>query len=912
MKKPDYVAIAKEYMSGVLDGSVPACPFVKQAVQRQLNDLRRWGPEGGDYYFDEKEASRPCWFIENLTHTKGELAGRPIHLEPWQVFLLTTLFGWKSKAGNRRFRSAYVEVPRGNGKALALDTEIPTPDGFKLMRDLKVGDLVYGTDGKACHVIAATDVMRGRPCYEVEFSTGEVIVADAKHEWVTDSRYDRDRLKGQNNKHIGPKPCVKTTEEIAASVFCRGEHNHRIEVAAPVDGVCHELPIPPYLLGLWLGDGATNSSRFTCSDKDVEIIERIKALGYPVHKVKGSCAWSISTGLKDRDSKTNSFQVQLRRLGVLGNKHIPNAYMNAPFSDRLELLQGLMDTDGFISKGQGQCEFVQKKREIALGVYTLAASLGMRPTIHAKRAFCNGKDCGIVYRVMFHAYREIPVFKLKRKLERLRERPVKRGLQDYRQIVRCDPVQSVPVRCIEVDSPDHCYLVTRGFIRTHNSTLLSGIGLFCLCADHEPGAEVYSFATTREQAKIVFGDAQTMARGNRALQEAYGLEVTAHALYVPATNSTFQAKSAEGSTLDGLNTHLAIIDELHAHKKRDVFDVVETSLGKRRNSLMVSITTAGVDRTGICYEQRTLVTKILSGSLQDESYFGIIYTLDPDDDWKSDEALAKANPNWGVSVRPEVIRALQAKAIATPSAENNFKTKHLDVWCNADVGWMDMKAWDACADESLDESDFDGEPCWLGLDLASTSDMTAKVKIFQRKIDGASHYYLFGDYWLPRTAIERGVNSQYQGWEYLGYLHVCEGPVTDFAEIRDSILEDCGRYSVQSVAYDPFQAVQLSKELSDDGVPMVLCKQTVANLSDPMKQFQALVLDHRLHFNGDPVLTWMVSNVVCHVDVKENIYPRKDAPENKIDGVVAGIMALSRALLNDEHRAMDLNEFLKL
>ena len=560
MKKPDYVVIAKEYMRGVLDGSVPACSFVKQAVQRQLNDLRRWGPEGGDYYFDEKEASRPCWFIENLTHTKGELAGRAIHLEPWQCFLLTTLFGWKAKAGNRRFRSAYVEVGRGNGK----------------------------------------------------------------------------------------------------------------------------------------------------------------------------------------------------------------------------------------------------------------------------------------------------------------------------------------------------------------STLLSGIGLFCLCADHEPGAEVYSFATTRELAKIVFGDAQTMARGNRALQEAYGLEVTAHALYVPATNSTFQAKSAEGSTLDGLNTHLAIIGELHAHKKRDVFDVVETSLGKRRNSLMVSITTAGVDRTGICYEQRTLVTKILSGSLQDESYFGIIYTLDPDDDWKSDEALAKANPNWGVSVRPEVIRALQAKAIATPSAENNFKTKHLDVWCNADVGWMDMKAWDACADESLDESDFDGEPCWLGLDLASTSDMTAKVKIFQRKIDGSSHYYLFGDYWLPRTAIERGVNSQYQGWEYLGYLHVCEGPVTDFAEIRDSILEDCGRYSVQSVAYDPFQAVQLSKELSDDGVPMVLCKQTVANLSDPMKQFQAVVLDHRLHFNGDPVLTWMVSNVVCHVDVKENIYPRKDAPENKIDGVVAGIMALSRALLNDEHRAMDLNEFLKL
>lgn len=912
MNKPCYFDIANQYIDSVLGGTVPACELVKEACRRQRNDLERWKDKDSPFYFDADEAARPCWFIEHLTHTKGELAGRYIHLETWQVFILTTVFGWKRRdGGNRRYRSAYIEVPRGNGKALALDTEIPTPDGFKLMRDLKAGDLVYGTDGKACHVIAATDVMRGRPCYEVEFSTGEVIVADAKHEWVTDSRYDRDRLKGRNNKHIGPKPSVKTTEEIAASVFCRGEHNHRIEVAAPVDGVCHELPIPPYLLGLWLGDGATNSSRFTCSDKDVEIIERIKALGYPVHKVKGSCAWSISTGLKDRDSKTNSFQVQLRRLGVLGNKHIPNAYMNAPFSDRLELFQGLMDTDGFISKGQGQCEFVQKKREIALGVYTLAASLGMRPTIHAKRAFCNGKDCGIVYRVMFHAYREIPVFKLKRKLERLRERPVKRGLQDYRQIVRCDPVQSVPVRCIEVDSPDHCYLVTRGFIRTHNSTLLSGIGLFCLCADHEPGAEVYSFATTREQAKIVFGDAQTMAQGNAALKEAYGLQVQAHAIYVPSTHSYFQAKSAEGSTLDGLNTHLAIIDELHAHKKRDVFDVVETSLGKRRNSLMVSITTAGVDRAGICYEQRGIVTKILSGAIEDDSYFGVIYTLDKDDDWKSEEALSKANPNWGVSVRPEVIKSLQAKAIATPSAENNFKTKHLDVWCNADLSWMNMEAWMKCADPSLDDNDFEGQDCCMGLDLASKIDIAAMMRVFKKSVNGEGHYYLFGDYWLPRDAVENGANSQYQGWEYENLLHVTEGPVTDYGQIKDTIIEDCKRFNVVEVAYDPFQATQIAGELSQENVPMLEYRQTVQNMSEPMKSFQALVLAGRIHFNGDPVLTWMVSNVVCHTDAKENIYPRKETPDRKIDGVVAAIMALARAE-RTESKKFDLNWFLGL
>lgn len=897
MTSRDYVAIAGMYGERVERGEIPACEWVRKAVKRQIEDQKRFSGKSPRFYFDPDEAAKVCKFIELLPHTKGQLAGQKIRLEPWQIWILTTVFGWRRTAdGGRRFRRVYIEVPRGNGKALALDTEIPTPDGFKLMRDLKVGDLVYGTDGKACHVIAATDVMRGRPCYEVEFSTGEVIVADAKHEWVTDSRYDRDRLKGRNNKHIGPKPSVKTTEEIAASVFCRGEHNHRIEVAAPVDGVCHELPIPPYLLGLWLGDGATNSSRFTCSDKDVEIIERIKALGYPVHKVKGSCAWSISTGLKDRDSKTNSFQVQLRRLGVLGNKHIPNAYMNAPFSDRLELFQGLMDTDGFISKGQGQCEFVQKKREIALGVYTLAASLGMRPTIHAKRAFCNGKDCGIVYRVMFHAYREIPVFKLKRKLERLRERPVKRGLQDYRQIVRCDPVQSVPVRCIEVDSPDHCYLVTRGFIRTHNSTLLSGIGLFCLCADHEPGAEVYSFATTRDQAGIVFNDAKRMVQQTASLRSHFGVEVLSHALYVPKTNSTFQAKSADGSTLDGLNTHLAVVDELHAHRTRAVYDVVETSLGKRVNSLMWVITTAGFDTSGICYEVRTMVRNVLNRSVVDESQFGIIYGLDEGDDWKSLAALEKANPNWGVSVMPEVVTSLQKKAIAIPSAAGNFMTKHLDVWCSAASGWMNMPAWNKCAREELRREDFEGEPCYIGLDLGSKSDMTAKVLMFPREDrDGRTYFVTFADFYLPSRAIETSPNSQYRGWVEQGLIRVTEGAMTDFNVVEEDIREDLSRYSVQSIAYDPWQATQLISSLEDSGAPLVECRMTVQQISEPMKTLEALVLDGRIQHDGNPCLTWMMGNVVAKVDAKDNIFPRKERYEQKIDGPVAMIIALSAA-----------------
>lgn len=215
------------------------------------------------------------------------------------------------------------------------------------------------------------------------------------------------------------------------------------------------------------------------------------------------------------------------------------------------------------------------------------------------------------------------------------------------------------------------------------SSLSSGVALYCLLADRELGAEVYSFATTRDQAKIVFGDAKQMCVANAQLRAQFGLQVLANALYVPKTNSTFQAKSAEGSTLDGLNTHFACVDELHAHKTRAVYDVVETSMGKRLNSLLWVITTAGFDTAGICYEVRTMVREVLKRTVEDETQFGVIYTIDDDDDWTSPDALQKANPNWGVSVMPDVIIPLQQKAITLASAANNFKTKHLDVWCSA-------------------------------------------------------------------------------------------------------------------------------------------------------------------------------------------------------------------------------------
>jgi phage terminase large subunit-like protein len=439
------------------------------------------------------------------------------------------------------------------------------------------------------------------------------------------------------------------------------------------------------------------------------------------------------------------------------------------------------------------------------------------------------------------------------------------------------------------------------------SALTSGVALYMLCADGEGGAEVYSFATTRDQAKIVFGDAQNMVRLTPAMKKHYSIDVNAHSILVKKTASKFEALSAEGSTLDGLNTHFACIDELHAHKTRAVYDVVETSIGKRAQSLLWVITTAGSNRSGICYEVRSFVAKILNGSANDESQFGIIYGLDGiDDDWTTESALIKANPNWGVSVMPEVLLPLQSKAMSMPSAANNFKTKHLNEWVNADSAWLDMRSWDACADFNLDLQDFEGEPVWIGLDLASKVDIAAKLMVFRRVIDGKEHFYCFGHYYLPRETVERGENSQYQGWESLGRLTVTDGAVIDYGVIEENLMAECSRFQVTEIPYDPFQATQLSTRMMAQGAPMVEVRPTVLNFSEPMKQLEALILQKRLHHDGDPVLGWMMSNVVAHMDAKDNIYPRKERPENKIDGVVALIMALSRAIqLNEEPGDLD-------
>lgn len=430
------------------------------------------------------------------------------------------------------------------------------------------------------------------------------------------------------------------------------------------------------------------------------------------------------------------------------------------------------------------------------------------------------------------------------------------------------------------------------------STFSSGIALYCLGFDDEGGAEVFSAATTRDQARIVFQDAQNMVKRSSGLRKR-GFSTTAHTIFLESSASSMRALARDqGGNLDGLNVHCAIVDELHAHKVRDVWDVLETATGARRQPLIWAITTAGFNRTGICYEQRNYASKLLQGVSQDEEYFGIIYTADEGDDWTDETTWIKANPNWGVSVNPDDIRRKARKAMEVVAAQNNFLTKHLNIWVNANTAWLDVRQWDACANPAIHLDDFSGKRAWLGVDLASKVDIASIAILIER--DDDRKFSLFVKNFLNENAVEDGRNSQYAGWALENRLIATPGNVTDFAFVEDEIRKLASHLSVESVAFDPWQASYIMQRLNDEGLPAVEYRQTVQNMSEPMKTLEAMILDKSIQHDADPVLAWMVSNVVAHTDAKENIYPRKEYPDNKIDGVVAAIMAIGRMIATTE------------
>jgi phage terminase large subunit-like protein len=434
------------------------------------------------------------------------------------------------------------------------------------------------------------------------------------------------------------------------------------------------------------------------------------------------------------------------------------------------------------------------------------------------------------------------------------------------------------------------------------SARLAARGIYLFCADGESGAEVYSGATTEKQAYEVYRPAWVMVSRLAKLRERFGIEQAGNSknpgpMYVTEDLSRFEPMI--GKPGDGASVHAALIDEYHEHDSDDMVDTMITGMGAREQPLLSYITTAGTNLGGPCYQKRKDVITILEGQIQDETQFGIIYTLDEGDAWDDEASLIKANPNWDVSVYPDHLRSQLAVARRSASKQSAFRTKHLNQWVGARTVWMNMLAWQRQQKRGIQISDFAGCKCWLAADLASKIDVAAVTMLFEKD----SQYYAIPRFYVPESAVED--NPRYQGFIAAGEMIETPGSMIDQAFIEEDILSIAAQVNLQDIGFDPWQANYLIARLQNTSLKdkVIIFRQTVENMSDPMKEVEARILARKLWHDGNSCMTWMMGNVAAKVDAKDNIYPRKDndnEPSCKIDGPLSLIMAAGRALANSE------------
>lgn len=423
------------------------------------------------------------------------------------------------------------------------------------------------------------------------------------------------------------------------------------------------------------------------------------------------------------------------------------------------------------------------------------------------------------------------------------------------------------------------------------STLSAGVGLYLLLADHEQGAEVYSAATKRDQAKIVHGEAVRMARASKPLKAK--LTLRADNMLDLRTNSKFEPLSSDYNSLDGLNISGAIIDELHAHKTRDLWDVLETATGARRQPLIFAITTAGVSRNSICREQHDYTEKILERSIVDDTYSGIIFTLDKDDNYENPKVWIKSNPNLGVSTKREDLERKLVKAKEMPAALNAFLRLHMNIWTQAETRWINPEAWAKCAG-ATDDAELKNAVCYAGLDLSSTTDLTALVLKFPETGDVRAWF------WIPEDNIvarERRDRVPFSSWIKSGYVETTPGNVIDYEFIKDKIRILSADYpNLREIGYDPYGATQIAIQLEEEGYKVVPVRQGWVTLSPALKELEREYLGGELKHGDNPVLKWMAANIVVKQDSAGNYMPDKARSTDRIDGIVALCMAISRQI----------------
>lgn len=439
--------------------------------------------------------------------------------------------------------------------------------------------------------------------------------------------------------------------------------------------------------------------------------------------------------------------------------------------------------------------------------------------------------------------------------------------------------------------PDGARLIRQVYLelgrKNGKSSLGAALGLYLTFSDGEPGAEVYSAAADRDQAAIIFNIARQMVEQSPALRRR--CKLYRRSIAIPETGSAYHVLSADVKTKHGKNASGVIFDELHTQPNRDLWDVLTTATGSRRQPMVVAVTTAGYDRNSICWEQHAYAEKVRDGIIDDPTLLPVIYAADEKDDWEDEAVWRKANPGLGTALSLDYLQREAAKAREIPALQNTFRRLHLSQWTEQATRWLDMRTWDQ--NDGGGDVDLDGRDCFGGLDLASTTDLAAFVLVFA--VDG--DVVVRPRFWIPEEAMRirsRRDKVPYAEWCKAGLITATPGNVIDYAAIRAGLNADRERYNIRAVAYDRWNATQLVTELVDDGLPMVPFGQGFKSMSGPTKELEKQVVGRTLAHMGNPVLRWNASNVAVRQDPAGNLKPDRQHSYEKIDGIVALVMAL--------------------
>lgn len=432
----------------------------------------------------------------------------------------------------------------------------------------------------------------------------------------------------------------------------------------------------------------------------------------------------------------------------------------------------------------------------------------------------------------------------------------------------------------------------------------AGLALLFLTLMGEQRGEIYSCAADTDQAAICFDTAKSMTLANSKL--ASGITAFRRSLYFAKTSSNYRILSADAHTKHGYGPSVVLFDELHAQPNRDLWDVMLSGMGARKEPLTIVMTTAGYDTNSICYEQHEYARKVLDGIIQDETFYPVIYAADPEDDWTSPKVWKKANPNYGVTVSADFLAQECKRAQETPAYENTFRRLYLNQWTQQESRWMPMEKWLACHCE--DWPALDRRSCYAGLDLSTRYDLTALVLVFP-PLKEDDPYFVEPHFWIPRSQMMERIRRDrvpYDAWERSGFVHVTEGDIVDYAFVKATVESLGKKYRIEEIAFDRWGAAGLSTTLQDSGFALVEFGQGFSSMSAPMKDMMGLVISGKIAHDNNPVLNWNMDAVVAKTDPAGNIKPVKPdraKSANRIDGVVALIMGLDRALRAPKPRA---------